>query len=86
MRRVKSKVRRFMPREHLNTIFSARQFGLALASDIQNAFFNIPPPDTLTYLDANGETVEWEAYDADKFEVWFDQWFSDFIENSDKNE
>ena len=63
------KVRRFMPGEGLNTIFSARQLGLALASDIIKALEDLPIP-------------SWDIDDTQSaLDKWRKKWFSDFIEN-----
>ena len=77
--RTVNKVRRFKVGEHLNTIFSARQFGLALAVDIEVALRDFPLP--------HGGPEEWctfSYYDEDLVEEWKKKWFSDFIEKGDK--
>lgn len=57
------KVRVFKPGESLNTIFSARQFGLCLAVDVMEALKDFPSP-----------TLGSDAYEINK---WIKKWFSD---------
>jgi len=72
---IENKVRRFKVGEFLNTCFSAREFGLALASDIIDALEEFPDR-----TDMGGK----EGYDIWSVEGWLDQWFSDFIEKGEK--
>lgn len=73
------KVRRFKVGESLNTIFSARQFGLALAVDIEEALKDFPK---------QTEATIYEVYMAWEVNEWIKKWFSDFTTNSedDKDE
>ena len=89
--RTVNKIRIFKPGEFLNNCFSAREFGLCLVADLQNAFFCFPPKKI--YVFTNDELaleefeIEREFYDPKDIEAWFDEWFSEFIEkDEDEND
>ena len=71
---IERKVRRFMPGESLNTVFSARTFGLCLAVDIIEALKEIP--------DIENRQGAWLNRDLKR---WVEKWFSDFMEKGGKN-
>lgn len=71
---INRKVRRFKVGEHLNTTFSARQFGLALAVDVEEALKDFPKR-------RSGVTVD--GLTIMRYYNWVDRWFSDFIEKDE---
>lgn len=88
-----NKVRRFMPGEFLNTVFSARHFGLALASDIKEALNDLPETEDVVFpCIGPGDDFEYTDpepyYDAREIESWIEKWFSDFhrLELGENNE
>ena len=79
------KVRRFKVGESLNTIFSARQFGLALAVDIEAALKDFPEP-SIYHLDIDVEPprkTKPAAYDYRAVNVWMKKWFTEFNKNDE---
>lgn len=79
------KVRHFMPGESLNTIFSARRFGLALAVDVTKALESFPFSCDGCVSKEPHEFATCDAYNCSEIEPmrWLRKWFSDFIEYSE---
>ena len=69
-----------MPGEFLNTVFSARKFGLCLVSDIIQALAKFPEKH-----EVDNPTYEW-VYSTNEIDEWLETWFSEFIEKGDKDE
>lgn len=67
------KIRIFKPGEPLNTIFSARHFGLCLVADVKRAITEFPERNQVHNA---GEY-------SDAIDEWFEKWFSDFTPKSD---
>lgn len=83
-----SKVRQFMPGELLNTIFSARMYGLALATDITQALEDFPFSCDGCVSKKPHEFATCNAYNCSEIEPmrWLRKWFSQFIEKGEENE
>lgn len=86
-----NKVRRFMPREFLNTVFSARMFGLALVVDIEEALVDLPETEDVVFPCLGpGDDYEYTDpepyYEGAAIEAWLKKWFSDFKLKGDKND
>jgi len=83
-----NKVRRFMPGDFLNTIFSARRFGLALASDVTQALDDFPFSCDGCVSKESHEFDTCGAYNCPELKpmIWLRKWFSEFIEKGEENE
>ena len=84
--RTVNKVRRFGVGDSLNTIFSARQFGLALAVDIERALKDFPKHEDGDLVEEGFGDVTvpiWTGAFEVRLDEWKEKWFSEFIEISE---